>query len=72
MGNFADTELLTTGEAAFLLDLSPSTLTTWRSDPSRAPLQGGPPFTRVGRGPRAPVRYRRSALLAWQEARARS
>lgn len=57
-------DLLTTQEAATLLDLSPHTLAKWRSDPERAPKNGGPRYVRIGRGI-GKVRYRRADLEKW-------
>ncbi len=58
----ASRELLTSDEAAAVLDLSPGTLSVWRST-GRYCL----PFVKVGRN----VRYRRSDLQAWLLARSR-
>lgn len=55
-------ELVDEKEAAQILDTSPGTLSVWRST-GRYNL----PFVKVGRS----VRYRRSDLLAWIEARVR-
>ncbi len=49
-------DLLTTAEAAALLDVSPQTLEVWRCS-KRYPL----PYTKIGRN----VRYLRSAVLAF-------
>jgi excisionase family DNA binding protein len=57
-----DADLLDDKAAADLLDVSPGTLSVWRST-GRYNL----PFLKVGRK----VRYRRSALLAWLESRTR-
>jgi len=51
---------LTSVHAAALLGLRASTLAAWRCLKS-----DGPPFVKIG----SAVRYRRSALLAWAEAR---
>lgn len=48
-------ELMTTEEAAALLDVQPNTLAKWRR------LDAGPPFVKVGRN----VRYRRRDLAEW-------
>ena len=56
------TELLDERAAAELLDVSPGTLSVWRST-GRYKL----PFLKVG----SKVRYRRSDLLAWLESRTR-
>jgi excisionase family DNA binding protein len=55
-------DLLDDNAAAALLDVSPGTLSVWRST-GRYAL----PFLKVGRK----VRYRRSDLLAWLESRTR-
>jgi excisionase family DNA binding protein len=55
-------ELLDDKAAAALLDVSPGTLSVWRST-GRYAL----PFLKIGRK----VRYRRSALEAWMQARTR-
>ena len=56
------TDLLDDHAAAALLDVSPGTLSVWRST-GRYAL----PFLKIGRK----VRYRRSALEAWMQARTR-
>jgi predicted DNA-binding transcriptional regulator AlpA len=56
-----------TAEAAAYLGISPATLTTWRSDPGRAPHIGPPPCVRLGRGKRASVRYRPNDIQEWVE-----
>lgn len=58
----AGTDLLDDKAAAALLDVSPGTLSVWRST-GRYAL----PFLKVGRK----VRYRRSDLMAWLEGRIR-
>lgn len=56
-------ELLTPKQTATLLGVSLNTLPMWR-------WQGkGPPFIKLGDGPFAAIRYRRSELLLWLEAR---
>ena len=55
-------ELFDEQEAAQLLDVSPGTLSVWRST-GRYNL----PFLKIGRN----VRYRHSDLLAWLEGRTR-
>ena len=55
-------ELLSEQEAAEVLDVSPGTLSVWRST-GRYQLK----FLKIGRK----VRYRRSDLLAWLAARTR-
>jgi len=59
----ASKELLDDKAAAALLDVTPGTLSVWRST-GRYVL----PFLKVGRK----VRYRRVDLLAWLEKRTRS
>lgn len=58
----AGAELLDEKAAAQLLDVSPGTLSVWRST-GRYKL----PFLKVGRK----VRYRRADLLAWLDSRIR-
>ena len=58
----ASRDLLNEQEAAQLLDTAPGTLSVWRST-GRYNL----PFLKVGRS----VRYRRTDLLAWLDARVR-
>lgn len=58
----ASKELLDEKAAAAVLDVTPGTLSVWRST-GRYAL----PFLKVGRK----VRYRRSDLLAWLERRTR-
>jgi predicted DNA-binding transcriptional regulator AlpA len=58
----AGADLLDDKAAAALLDLSPGTLSVWRST-GRYCL----PFLKIGRK----VRYRRADLLAWLESRTR-
>ncbi len=58
----AGADLLDERAAAELLDVSPGTLSVWRST-GRYAL----PFLKVGRK----VRYRRADLLAWLEGRTR-
>jgi excisionase family DNA binding protein len=53
-------ELLTTADAARLLDVTPGTLEVWRTT-KRYAL----PYVRVGRN----IRYRRSDLVAFVESR---
>ncbi len=55
-------ELLTEVEAAFEIDVTPGTLSVWRSTG-----RYGIPFIKIGRK----VRYRKSDLLAWLESRTR-
>ena len=56
-------ELLTTEQAAALLQLSPRTLRRWRSEGK------GPPWVALGS---RRVRYRRAAIQAWLEAHERT
>ena len=58
----ASKELMDDKAAAAVLDVTPGTLSVWRST-GRYAL----PFVKVGRN----VRYRRSDLLAWLEKRTR-
>lgn len=58
----ASRDLLDERSAAELIDVVPGTLSVWRST-GRYNL----PFIKIGRK----VRYRRSDLLAWMEARTR-
>ncbi len=58
----AGSDLLDDHAAAALLDVSPGTLSAWRST-GRYAL----PFLKIGRK----VRYRRSALEAWMQDRTR-
>lgn len=53
--------LLTTAEAAELLNLKPQTLRVWRS----AKPKQGPDFVKLGKGPGARIRYRIEDLMAW-------
>ena len=56
-------ELLTAEEAAKLLTVKPATLASWRN------MNTGPEFVRLTKGSRAPVRYKRSTIMAYIEAR---
>ena len=58
----AERELLTEAEAAEKIEVSPGTLSVWRST-GRYSLK----FIKVGRK----VRYRRSDVIAWLESRTR-
>ena len=51
--------MLSSKEAAKYLGLSPKTLANWRS------ARQGPPFHRLGNGPRPRIAYRESDLQAW-------
>jgi hypothetical protein len=56
-------ELLTTAETAAILGVKNNTAEIWR-------VRGiGPVFIKMGDGIRAPVRYRRSDVIAWIEKR---
>jgi excisionase family DNA binding protein len=59
----AGTDLLDDRAAAAVLDVSPGTLSVWRST-GRYAL----PFLKVGRK----VRYRRADLMAWLDSRTRA
>lgn len=59
----AGADLLDDHAAAAMLDVSPGTLSVWRST-GRYAL----PFVKIGRK----VRYRRADLQAWMEARVRA
>lgn len=56
-------DLLTTAEAAKLLRVHPVTLATWRAK------GGGPAYVKLGQNLRSPVRYRRSAVVAYLDSR---
>ncbi|WP_134496587.1 helix-turn-helix domain-containing protein [Microvirga pakistanensis] len=51
--------LLTTEEVATLLSIAPATAVFWRSQ------KQGPTWVRLGRGRRAPIRYRLEAVEAY-------
>ena len=51
--------LLTTEDVAAYLGVAPATVIWWRSQ------KQGPAFVRLGRGKRAPIRYRPEALEAY-------
>lgn len=51
--------LLTTDDIAALFGIAPATVVWWRSQ------RQGPPWVRLGRGKRAPVRYRQDAVEAY-------
>jgi excisionase family DNA binding protein len=57
------TDLLTPKEAAALLRVSTDTLESWRAK------RQGPPWTKLGDGVRAPVRYRRTDIDQYLKAR---
>ena len=57
-------ELITTDEAAKVLDVHPATLNTWRMTEGR-----GPRYLKVGQ---RNVRYRRSDLDRWLKAQERT
>ncbi len=56
-------DLLDNEAAASLLNVRPNTLEIWRHKGK------GPPFIKLGDAPQAPVRYLRSAVMAWVEER---
>lgn len=56
-------ELLNEVEAAAAIDVTPGTLSVWRSTG-----RYGIPFIKIGRN----VRYRRSDLVSWLESRTRA
>lgn len=56
-------DLLTSAETATLLGIRPNTLEIWRTRGQ------GPAFIKLGAAPQAPVRYRKSAVVAWLEQR---
>ncbi len=51
--------LINEKEAAARLGMDPITLRAWRC------RQKGPPYKRVGRGPKSPIRYDPDELDAW-------
>ena len=51
--------LLSSKEVAVLLGVSPSTLSRWRFEGD------GPQYLKLGRGPKAIIRYRRSDVAAY-------
>jgi predicted DNA-binding transcriptional regulator AlpA len=53
-------KLLTTEEAAAILDVRPQTLAVWRSS-----KRHGPPYVKIGHN----IRYRMRDLEAWLESR---
>lgn len=53
--------LLTTDDVAAVLGVKPATVLWWRSQ------KQGPAWIRLGRGARAPIRYRPDALKAYIE-----
>lgn len=55
--------LLTIQQAAELLQVSVGAMNTWRQKGT------GPPFHRLGDGPKAPIRYDPGDIAAWLEAR---
>jgi len=56
-------ELLTNEQTATLLGIKPNTLEIWRHKGK------GPVFVKMGEHPSSPVRYQRSRVDAWIEAR---
>lgn len=65
-GSLAPADLVSRKEAAALLGLSHRSLEAWASSGTK-----GPPFIRLGEGPKAHVRYQVGALLTWIEERSR-
>ena len=55
--------LLTRGQAAKFLQLSPATLSRWMKE------RTGPAAMKLDDGPRSPVRYRVADLLEWLDKR---
>lgn len=51
--------LLTTEDVAALFGIAPATIVWWRSQ------RQGPPWVRLGRGKRSPIRYRPEAVEAY-------
>ncbi len=66
-GSYAPADLVNRKEAASLLGLSFRSLEAWASTGTK-----GPPFIRLGEGPKAHVRYRVGDLLAWIDERSRA
>jgi hypothetical protein len=58
-------ELLTTREAAAFLKVAPQTLIAQRV------RGGGPPFIKLGNGPKSAVRYNLSKVVSWLEEQSR-
>lgn len=58
-------ELLTTREAAAFLKVAPQTLIAQRV------RGGGPPYAKLGSGPKAAVRYDLAKVTAWLEEQSR-
>lgn len=64
LGTVSDKDdLLTTAETAAHLGIKINTLEIWRTKGR------GPEFIKLGDAPQAPVRYRKSAVVAWLEQR---
>ena len=57
----AQSDLMTPEQLSEMLHVTLSTLESWRAKGS------GPPFVRLGKSTRSPIRYRRSEVLAWIE-----
>lgn len=64
-GTAGGVELLTTKEAAAFLKVSEQTLMAQRV------RGGGPPFIKLGNGPKAAVRYNLSKVVLWLEEQGR-
>lgn len=58
-------DLLTSAETAALLGIKNNTLEIWRHKKNGK----GPEFIKFGDAPQAPVRYRRSEVIAWLTSR---
>lgn len=58
-------ELLTTQETAAFLKVAPQTLIAQRV------RGGGPPFIKLGNGPKSAVRYSLSKVVSWLEEQSR-
>lgn len=61
-------DYLTAVEVSAYLVLETSTVEKWRH-PSRGRKASGPPYIRMGDGPKAPVRYPVGEFLDWLAAR---
>jgi hypothetical protein len=56
-------DLLSNEQAARILGVKKNTLEIWRHKGK------GPPFIKLGEHPSSPIRYQRSRVIAWVEAR---
>jgi len=56
-------DLLSNEQTAAILGVKPNTLEIWRCNGK------GPAFIKLGEHPSSPIRYQRSRLMAWIEAR---